>query len=167
MADLTPYHAGDSQPAVVVHACPNTNATATVAAQYHLAMVSRTAAGAAWGSGKLATLAFPNTTGTAILKSDCTIDGNRYIFPYVYVDDVEGIRGRLSNIYHAGFTAPDAPREVPSPVGEVFSYGGSTYELVAANAGDGSGNIVFGPLGGVNNASGNASRSVVIALPVS
>lgn len=171
LADLVPYHAADTIPAVVVDAFNVAGIPSNTANQNHIAWVSRNAANnASWTPGKLATLSFPVCQSTVAvgLQRQCTIDGNRYITPYVFFDDAEGIRGRLNKIYNAGDNGPTTPADNPAPVGESLSYDGGTYRLVSSATSDAGGNEVWGALGAVNNNSGGFNnRTIVIALPVS
>lgn len=170
LADLVPYHAADTVPAVVLGAGIGNSATNTVAAGGASCFVSRNAANtASWNPGRVASLSVPNA-GVAeqpALRRRCTIDGNTYFFPYVFFDEVEGIRGRLNNILYAGSNAPTGPYDEPVTIGDTATYGGQTLKTVAIDKNDGgSTSDSWGSLGLVENSGANSYQSTVIGLPI-
>lgn len=169
MADLVPYHAADLTPAVVVGAVMAATPGAGVSIQSHLCFVSRNASDTiSWTPGKVASPMFVTIqSGASVsLTRQCSIDGNLYLLPYVFFDEVEGIRGRLAKIYYAGGNAPMAATDVSTPIGETLTYDGNTYKFIAVNSGDGGSSEMWGALGSAANDSSGPARSVVVALPV-
>jgi hypothetical protein len=167
ISELTPYHAADTTPAVVVAGYAFPLLLPSVSSGAHQSAASRNWNNtASWGAGRLATLDWPTifTTDVVTMPRDCDIDGNTYLLPYVYFSEADGIRGRLKNIFYAGTTAPSAVTDLPEPVGSKVSYNGITYKLIAPNKGDGS-NVAWGPFGSVSNGSSTPMRSIVIAVP--
>lgn len=169
MADLVPYHVADTTPVVVVGAGIANSASNSVATNSHVCFVSRnTGDSRSWTPGRLASLGVPNgaSPDQPGLRRRCSIDGNTYLFPYVYFDDAEGIRGRLNNIYYAGSNFTTDVNQEPVNADDLATFDGKTFQTVAVDKGDGSGNASWGPLGISLNTSGNAFRSTMIGLPV-
>lgn len=164
---LTPYHAEDEVPAVIAIGITNQSSTPSVNTNAHQVGVSRDAADlTSWQPGRLATLDWPTiyTTDVVTMERDCTIDGSTYLLPYVMFSEEEGIRGRLSNFFYCGTTAPSPLTDFPEPVGSKVNYDGITYKLIATNKGDGS-NAAWGPFGSISNSSSLPLRSIVLAVP--
>lgn len=169
LCDLVPYHAADTLPVVACIANPNPTPVASTGANYYVVQVSRNAANStSWSPGKLMTLDFPSYGTNETLQSSrpCTIDGNYYLTPYVYFDDADGIRGRLSSIFFGGYNGSDSPECAPPPLGSKVTYNGVSYKLLAPNRGDGSSSNMWGPLGaGGNGGTASVLKSIVIGVP--
>lgn len=170
VSDLVPYHSSDAVPAVVLGGCSTTvSSYAMVNYNSHSASVSRTADNeSSWTECRLGSVVFPTAQGleTVNLERDCTLDGNKYLFPYVSFGVIEGLRGRLARFFYAGTTAPSPQTDYAAPVGERVTYDGIVYKLVAVNKGDGTSTSVWGPFGAAgNNNTTSIGRTVVVAVP--
>ena len=171
MSDLVPYHAADTSPVVVAGASSYiSGASAATTQSSHECEVSRNYANnTSWSTGRCASLAFPSVRSTEAInfQRDCTIDGKTYLFPYVYLSNSEGIRGRLARFFNAGMTHPTAYADIGDPVGSKVTYDGVTYKLLAVNKSDSS-LFSWGPLGAASNSAAQAAFiSPVIAVPFS
>jgi hypothetical protein len=176
LADLVPYFSSpqDTTVAVVGYATREVNAGRTTTGWSHKAIASNSASGATkWGMGSLLTMDTPNSVQLFnFTPNRLGLDGNLQLAPYVYCDDTDGWRGRLNNIYYAGWTLPvgDYNPGVVSPpaAGEYTTIGGVKYKLLAANktSNNGSG-YLFGPLGIAYNYNGVPTIYVapLIAVP--
>lgn len=165
MCDLVPYFDSgtDPDPEIIVDfQSANDSAYSNNA---HKCRVSHLTDGTPWGSGLLTTLEFP-AAGYAPVANRFGLDGNRYLAPYVYFDDVEGLRGRLSSLFYAGtnVNGDGSPLSLP-PVGSHVDYGGIRYKLLAIHKG-GSNNVeVFSALGNAGTSSGVPFYSPIVAVP--
>lgn len=169
ISDLVPYFAGDVIPAVI-HTANIVNGVSSSVNNSHLAFASRDGLDSQYHSaGHLYTLDFPagnagdhyNNQMLASLDSN-----NLYLAPYVFFDSNQGIRGRLSSLFYAGYNFAniyDAP--VP-PVGQVVTYGGKQYKLLAVCKGaSSSATTSYAGLGAVANNSSLSHYSPVVAVP--
>lgn len=168
---ISPYFAADTVPAVCCVGVEVSSSTTSL-----LASVSRNQANnASWVPARLLSLQVPSGSVTnnssdsrvnAVQRS--ASDGATYLWPYVVVENVAGLRGRLTKCHFAGFNI-DGVDSVADPVPAVFSrlsYGGDTYTLVAptkpASAAGSYAYLAFGHTGDVVN-----SASPIIAVPSS
>lgn len=169
LADLVPYFAADTLPVVVLGAQMNVTPQSAVTTNSHIASVSRNAANtSSWVSARVATLSYldAGTTDVFGVKRECSIDGNTYMFPFVVIQDTEGVRGRLNNLFYAGNNSPTPANDITASVGDKSTFDGRTYKTVTVNNSDGSANTFWGALGAVANGSANANRSIIVGLPV-
>lgn len=171
ICDLVPYHAGDTTPVVVTGGHSVAVPYASVTSNDHQVYISKSKTGIPWDQAKIATIDFPSmfTTDTIQTQRQCAYDSNYYLFPYVVVSDGDGIRGRLANIFFAGYNQTSDAPEVPTPAVQAkVSYNSQWYKLIAANKHDGTsgGNNTWGPLGATANTGASSSRSVAVAVPV-
>ena len=166
-SDVVPYHAEDTTPCVVASSGTVPVAAASVNSQSHLADLSRNYDDdESWQGCRLGSITFPTVweTTTVAMERDCTIDGNKYLFPYVVFGNKEGMRGRLARFFFAGSTAPTSYADSPAPVGEKVTFDGIIYKLLAVNKADGT-NDAWGAFGAADNGNATAGRSVVVAVP--
>jgi hypothetical protein len=95
-------------------------------------------------------------------------DGDLYLSPYTVHEDQYGMRGRLAEIFHAGFNFYDSAEAPIVPNGSRVVYGGKAYKIVAPyrSSGDGYYNEAgsLGYIGNISNAQ-MADRSVLVAVP--
>lgn len=173
LCDLVPYNAGDTTAAVILGG-PQTNAAPTLLALMHQVRVSRNGANTlAWTPGHLNALTFPqllSTNNGSVAFNEqrvAAMDSNNYhLSPYVFFDNAEGERGRLSDIFYAGMNYSELPTEVPSPpIGQSVTYNSKTYRLHQLNRNDGQ-EQTWGGLGftiGGNTAWANYSH--IIGIP--
>lgn len=169
MADLVPYSVTDTIPTVVCGGEYVDSTDSSVANKSYIVNISKSLAGTQyWGEGKLLTLTFPQIyTGDAIGAQRYTLaDSEYYLSPYVVASDEAGFRGRLNNLYFAGFNTADNADGVYPMVGANVVYNGITFELQAVTKSDAS-NRNWGPFGAVANEGGTTYwRSPVVAIPV-
>lgn len=171
MSDIVPYFDStiDKAAAVAVGgAITATPSAGTLGVNHHVTVASRNMADtASWSPGKLLTLNFPihylqDQPGWQVNGPD----GNQYLSPYVFVSDSNGIRGRLSSFFFAGWNLVntfETPGVVP---GSIVTYGGKQYKLLAVSKSDGTTGNVWGQFGAVlNNTGGDAQRSPIVAVP--
>jgi hypothetical protein len=169
IGDLVPYHAGDSVPAVVSIANMNNSAARSLLTNNHQAYVSRNYLNTqSWVTARLLTMSFGGAYINWQFKA--AIDGNYYVFPYLVMEDQDGLRGRLNNVYFAGWGQPNSLAvDLPPNVGSRISYGGQTLKLLRPFKGDGSNNggqDTWNALGMASNAStSNVNHSPVVAVP--
>jgi hypothetical protein len=166
VCDLVPYHAADTTPCVVAIGMTTNSPVPTVTNSAHQVSISRnTLDTLSWQPGRLATLDWPTiyTTDVVTPNRDCTIDGKTYLLPYVMFSEVQGLRGRLSDFFYCGTTAPSPVTDLAEPVGTRVEFDGAEYKLLAVNKGDGS-NVAWGPFGSIDNDS-SPTRSLVLAVP--
>lgn len=173
ISSLIPYNPEDTIPAVVIGFQTTATAVSTVAGDT-IAYVNRNAANnTSWTPGHLNTLDFPSGNSAVHINNQyfSTIDGGKFSgAPYVFVDNAEGYRGRLSSFFNAGYnfgTYVDVPL---APIGAIVDdVDGNLYKLIAPNRTDGSSTanaLAFGALGCVSQGSvAQQSYSPVIAVP--
>lgn len=167
IADMVPYHVGDTTPVVVCAASNAFVASSSVGNIPYNVHTSRNYANTgSWQSAKLLTLTAPagNMAETIGAQRQTTGDGNFYLAPYVVVGDDCGFRGRLNKFYYAGYTFSTNPDVPVAAVGSTLTYDGGTYKLLAVNKSDGSTNQ-YGPFGAVDNAATSTYwRSPIVAV---
>lgn len=161
IGDLVPYHAGDSQAAVV---CASQVTSGTSYTRVH---VSRNAANdASWVAARMLTLSYPvYNVGTAWLNTMRYSSGDSkwYLWPYVVVEDVAGIRGRLAKVFNAGYSMEGSDGDDPLPaVYSRVSYNSENYILVPPMR-NAQSNLNYNPFGSVS--SSTTDDSPVIAVP--
>lgn len=178
ISSLTPYFTTptDPTPCAIAFASRSANIVHTYTSFDHKAIVTKTVGGgqAAWGMGSLCTLAYPSGWGqlTGDTVNRYGLDGNQYLGPYVYFDDVDGMRGRLSSLFYGGPAYPTSDGIVVgqpmfTPTSKV-TYGGQTYKWLVGNKTDnGNNGSIFGPLGGWFNSTGFTGyiNGPLIAVP--
>lgn len=143
LCSLTPYFDNDTVPAVVLMG----GSSATNAMGDSYVHVSRNAAnGSSWVQAKLGTVAFPaaprgdtSVVVPATFAQRAAADGNHYFFPFVVVEHVDGLRGRLSVCLDAGYNASLAASEPIFTPGQRYTVGGVDYVAVAPIKGSTSG----------------------------
>lgn len=169
LGDIVPYFAGDSVAALALVANTVNGAQST---NGELIYVSRNAANnASWVNAKLATLAHPAMQfGTALpwnaAQRTALGDSNTYLWPYVVIEDVAGIRGRLNKAFFAGFnrTGSTITADFPPPLYQRLVYNSENFVLLAPHRGTGSANSRSG-FGHVLISGANYTDSPVVALP--
>jgi hypothetical protein len=178
IGDLTPYHASDLVPAVVAIMGDINGGTTGTGSR---AVVSRNQADdTSWVFAQILTLthhthhsfdsdgAYPN-----MAQHYSKGDGKLYVWPYVVVEDRDGIRGRISRIHNAGWSASNGAVQAQysgamhSGIvdGTEISYGGITYRAMkpiqaSANA---SGGLALSQV----YAYRNNDYSPLVAVPIS
>lgn len=135
MADIVPYHAGDTQAAIVAYA--NASSSQSASAGNAFVAVSRNQANtASWVPATMATVhQFQHqdqTTGTAahMFQHVAKGDGKTYLFPYVVIENQDGLRGRLNNMYWAGYSRSAVSQEGPGLTeGSIVTYSSADYVI--------------------------------------
>lgn len=176
VAQLTPYMAGDTIPAVVLMGSTSyVVGTAVLAgANAALCQVSRDQINVnSWVQARPFALATPSQQNTyAWNMVPIASDGSVYLSPYVVFEDVAGMRGRLTDVFFAGWYNNVAlvgndvtPGFQP---GDQLSYSGNTYRILNPYKSDGTGNgHVGGSFGAAYNFSaGGNSCSPLVAVRV-
>lgn len=171
IADLVPYSTSDTTPVVVSGARIQDTPYSDWSYGNYVCTVSQSLNGLQyWVPAKLLSLQFMagNYANTIGAQRYTTADDEFYLAPLVVAADDAGFRGRLNNLYIAGFNFADNPEGVYPMAGARVQYNGIEYELQAVNKGDALGNWnTWGPFGCVtNNGSGTYWRSIVAAIPV-
>lgn len=170
LADLVPYYpTADTVPAVVHGGSPVNGTPSALASLHHYAWASRDALNVrSWSPGKLLTLTFPgsNSNNRVAVRRETALDGGKYhLAPYVFFDNVDGIRGRLAAFFCAGYSSADLQDVPPSPVGEVITFEGQQYKLLQVNKSESS-SEQWGAFGAALNSSAALhNASVVVAVP--
>lgn len=174
LCDLVPYFGADTAATVILGGIP-TNVAPAITNLSHQVRVGRNYANTlSWTTGHLTALSFPGinaqqgTNYTAYETRIATLDSNNYyLSPYVFWDNTEGIRGRLSSFFYAGFNYSDYTGDGTAPplVGQVVSYGGATYKLIQVNRSDSS-EATWGSFGAAMNANaGFINYSPIVGVP--
>lgn len=165
LCDLVPYYDNtvDPNPAVICGASDTTNTSETVLSTTDMKVwATKSKSGQPWSAGMLAML---DQSSLYINLNRTAADGNYVMSPFVFFDDVDGMRGRLNNIYYMGFNYTQVSDGQPSaPQGGTITKDSVTYKIINANKG---GVVVnAGPLGYItNDTAATATRSVLVAIP--
>lgn len=167
LVDIVPYHAGDTEETVCLvgstdsgnggsqqnycHVGRNVDATRTWDSAY-LASVGRVTAqydSSNIGSGRH-------------LQAYCSTDDKVYLYPYLVVENRDGLRGRLNDIYFAGWSSQNYIYETGLALGQEVSYDSKTFVLVPACRGSYT-TLNFNAFGSVYNyySNGNANTPMV------
>ena len=146
VAQLTPYFAGDTTPAVVVMGSTSTigfNQTTSASVVSQLCHVSRDQANASsWVEARPFTLAQPQTLQALPWTTpSLASDGNVYLAPWVIYESVAGMRGRLTDVFYAGWQ--NAPSHNSADYlsmlqsGDIVTYGGNSHKITMPYKSDG------------------------------
>jgi hypothetical protein len=92
-------------------------------------------------------------------------NGDTFLSPYVVFEDVDGIRGRLSSLFFAGWNWTDRSDITTLPIGSKVTNNGITYKLLGTNKSEVSNRTydVLGPVGNDNTTT--MHRSPIVAVP--
>lgn len=171
ICDVVPYHVADTIPVVAV-----SGASAVTSQSWtnnaHQVWVSRGQGNAAsWVPARLHTLCQPDlftTLNQMGYQPEALGDGKYYVFPYVVIEETDGLRGRLSDFFFGGFNDGVLTADVYPAVGRRITYNSKTYKLLQVNKSEGtSGWSVWGPFGAsVNGGNTTQQRSMIVAVPV-
>lgn len=173
MVDVVPYHAGDTQPCVAAYGRWANSSTGDPTTDTWVEVSRNAANNASWVPAKIATLSYFGTGGQTLgsrLQRTCSIDGNEYLWPYVVIQDGEGLRGRLNNIFNAGWNAyvGAAGGDTGEPIGDVLTYNSKDYVLVPVTKGGSTGGTQqYSPLGmpGMTTYTSSGYLSAIVAIP--
>lgn len=170
VADLVPYSTSDVTPVVVAGGSINDGASQDSTTRSWVVTVSKNLTSTSnWVEGKLLTLQVPNMNldWTVGYQRFTTADDEFYLAPYVLAEDDCGFRGRLNNIYSAGFNFATNSEAMYPMTGAEVVYNGITYKLQTVNKSDAS-YVYCGPLGMVDNIGGSQYwKSPIVAIPIS
>lgn len=168
MDDVVPYHANDLVPVCFAGGMMADTATVSPANNSHQGHFSRNFADtSSWSAAKTLTLDFPSTASTETVQvmRQTSADGKYYFSPYVAFGDESGIRGRLANFFHVGFTYSDTPEIATAPIGQKVQFDGRWFKLTAVSKSDGS-IATWGQFGSAGNSGApNFFRSPIVAIP--
>lgn len=170
LAQVTPYHGGDTVPCVVFGGTSSYHgyeSPAATAPNSNIVYVSRNQIDTgSWVSARLATLTLPvwQLAGQSFNYRALASDGTQFLLPWVVFEDSAGIRGRLTDLFYAGWSGADDGAVVGSIAdGQTITYGGNTYRVTTPWRTDQSGSAhSFGAFGMVGNAS-TSLRSPLVA----
>jgi hypothetical protein len=155
LVDLVPYHAGDTEETVVcVSQASSTNGTG----QELNVWVGRDAAATrVWEDARLLSVSAPST----LIKWQpySALDDKVYLWPYLVVENRDGLRGRLADVFFAGWSGgetiqPGDYQTALSPWQEI-TYDSKTWLLVPAYK-TYSTSPMSGPFGRVTNSTSSA-----------
>ena len=142
LAQITPYFAGDTNPAVAFMGNGHNPIADTLAINFqgtYTRVNQNSIATQPWVTAHLMGLCFPQDVQQwATVLPQRGLDGTYYLSPYVVFEHVAGIRGRLTDIYFAGQNRSDNGSDlfqqghVP---GDVLTIGGNTYTLMTTSRG--------------------------------
>jgi hypothetical protein len=160
LADIVPYHAGDTVACVAMWGNNSTSSSQSTG-NYFLAVSKDQSNTGAWVTAQGATLTGPmsadNTSNTPLqFQHRAKGDGKTYIFPLVIVEMVDGLRGRLNNLYWAGWSRSNANMTGDNAgglsEGDVVTYSSHDYVIKRVVKGSGSGSTTYFPWGGTSTA---------------
>lgn len=168
IADIVPYESApqDVAPAVCVIG-RTTEGQAEYTNGAHTVNVSRGRAGSeSWLVARLATLDANTSIGTFGLQR-LTKSGSVILSPYVVFEDIDGLRGRLANLYFGGWNFVDYADVPVLTTGARYTYDGGTYRLIAASRSGNNNEREYSALGPVaNGPSGHGAKSPLVAVPI-
>jgi hypothetical protein len=175
MCDVVPYHAGDAVPCVaaIMHSRASNSSSG------ERAMISRNQGNtASWVPATLLTLNVATPMNGTYINSNyqnneqrvAKGDGKTYLWPFVVVEDQDGLRGRLASFHNGGYSGYGSnnvdgyqPTVGLAPNSDV-SYGGTTYRLLRPVMGSSYsyGHAAFSS----GQAYRNSDECLLIAVPV-
>jgi hypothetical protein len=175
IAEMMPYFdiTVDPVPVVIAGGFSGTTPAAVNTSSWRCYASRNTQNTFSWRSGVLGSVQFPNKTTSinGVGLPNVGADEDFYLFPYVYFDEDEGMRGRLSNIFFAGWNYDyhDTPMIPIPPVGAIVTYNGQQYKLLTATKNSAVANeYIWSSLGASHTYNtGEHYKSIVIAVPYS
>ena len=171
LSQITPYLGSDSIPSICFGGTGSYHGyegVSGVLPNSTVAYVSRNQFdSASWVNARLHTLQVPvaQTATQMFCQRQLAGDGTLYLTPYVVFEDTAGIRGRLTDLFFAGWSGSDDSFVNQNTAdGMPVSYGGNTYKITTPYRSDGTGSAhCYGTLAVLSNAS-TPSRSPLIAV---
>lgn len=167
MADIVPYHAADTVEAVAFFSAISTTQAATAGNQF-MAVSANQADDAAWIPATLCTVQpiMSQEMGSYhahSLQHVAKGDGKTYLFPYVIVENVDGLRGRLNNVYSAGWNKPNFSSEGPGlNENDIVTYDSADYIIKRITRGlNSSSTATYSPFGDVAASNSNAWEPLI------
>lgn len=169
---LTPYYDNTLDPApVVVVGTSDWNNSYGVDQSDAYVFVSRNVANTvSWSAGVLQTLSSLNGHNSSPNREG--LDGKMIFPPFVFFDDVDGYRGRLTSLYYGGWGETSFPNQQQFlvPAEQDFVFDGKTYRsrYVSRGNGDSNGTQIGGAFGwyGTNDAPSQNGKNAIILVPV-
>lgn len=133
IADIVPYHGGDTQASVFAWSNISTGSSASSGNTY--GMVSRNQGNtASWVPATIQSVqplvSHDVAAGTmpATVQHVAKGDGKTYLFPYVVNENQDGLRGRLANMFWAGWSRQSVSQEGGGLVeGSTVTYSSADY----------------------------------------
>lgn len=178
VAQVTPYFTttpNDTVPAVAVLGSASYNGYSSYqpSVASNLTHVSRNMANtASWVEAHLEGLCYPNygygnnVNGSSFNRQGTAADGNTYLSPYVVSEHVAGMRGRLTDVFFAGWknaaTLNNADPNNGLFEGNVVTYNGNTYKIIAPFKTDLASSAATGSVGAITNSSVMTSPLIAV-----
>lgn len=137
--DLIPYHDEDNEPCIATWPLSTHDTSPDISEGIHRGAVSVNSTDTSvWIPCRFPTITLPHfASGAATnVQNLSTIDGNMYMWPYLVVQDDEGLRGRLSSFFFVGANRVTVVFDSPSNVGEFFEQDGVIYKTLEVHKGD-------------------------------
>jgi hypothetical protein len=134
IADIVPYHGGDTVATVGMWA--NTaNSQSTVGGNHFLAVSRDQGNSESWVPASIGTVhpimsTEQSTYAAHLFQHVAKGDGKTYLFPYVVIETADGLRGRLNNVYWAGWSKANASSGAEAPglaEGNIVTYSSADY----------------------------------------
>jgi hypothetical protein len=171
MADIVPYHGGDTTAAVVAISAVSTSQSSATGNPFCAVSADAPNSGR-WVPAQLATVQPPfspdmtSSYGTSTLQVTAEGDGKAYLFPFVVVETENGLRGRLNNVYWAGWSKPTSAAEGQGfTENSTVTYGGNTFVVRrAAKALTVSSSATITPFGAVPASSAFAAEPQIAVM---
>jgi hypothetical protein len=132
LGDVVPYHGGDTTPTV----CLVTYNSAGLAqnALWYVQVGRDQGATRSWVPGVLASVSTPiNNSNSMNLQHYAKGDGKTYVFPYLVIEQADGLRGRLAEVFFAGWENGSQTNNTALPglsPDMEFTYSTKTYKVV-------------------------------------
>ena len=166
--DVVPYHDSDDEPCIATWSLSAHDTSPDVGEGIHRGAVSVNSTDtSAWIPCRFPTVTLPHFASGAAsnVQNLSTIDGNMYMWPYLVVQDDEGLRGRLASFFFVGINRVTVVFDFPSNTGEFFEQDGIVFKTLEVHKGD-STQPAGGGFGIFSAASGaGAYYSPVVAVP--
>jgi hypothetical protein len=173
LAQITPYHGADTIPCVAFGGTSSYHGYESIvgtAPNSQVVYVSRNQGDtSSWVTARIMTLTVPawQINAQAYNYRALASDGTQFLLPWVVFEDSAGIRGRLTDMFYAGWSASDDTAVVGTIAdSQTITYGGNTYRVTTPWRTDQTGSAnSFGSFGVVANASVSV-RSPLVACRV-
>lgn len=169
LVDIVPYFAGDTVPAVACIGHLSNN----VSDKTDFMHVSRNQGNnSSWVPGRLLSLTQPTSISSnptvVAAQAFAKGDGNTYLWPYVVVEGLDGLRGRLNMVFYAGYVGLPTNTivgESTLPGGEIVTYNGNTYKiLVAQKTNSSTGAVSYNSFGVTSSSSYVYNPQIAVAI---
>lgn len=140
LVDIVPYHTADTEETVCC--VGSTDSANGGSEQFHCHVGRNVDATRVWDSAYLASVDRvtaqydgSNLGGGRHLQAYCATDDKVYLFPYLVIENRDGLRGRLNDIYFAGWSSLNYTYESGLAVGQEVTYDSKTFVILPAARG--------------------------------